>query len=26
MKTLITCDHYCGTGHGGMKMKVSVVE
>jgi cytochrome c oxidase subunit 2 len=20
------CDHYCGTGHGGMKMKVTVVE
>jgi cytochrome c oxidase subunit 2 len=22
----VICDHYCGTGHGGMKMKVSVVE
>ena len=22
----IICDHYCGTGHGGMKMKVTVVE
>jgi len=22
----IICDHYCGTGHGNMKMKVSVVE
>jgi cytochrome c oxidase subunit II len=22
----IICDHYCGTGHGGMKMKVSVVQ
>jgi cytochrome c oxidase subunit II len=22
----IICDHYCGTGHGGMKMKVNVVE
>jgi cytochrome c oxidase subunit II len=20
------CDHYCGTGHGNMKMKVTVVE
>jgi cytochrome c oxidase subunit II len=20
------CDHYCGTGHGSMKMKVTVVE
>jgi cytochrome c oxidase subunit 2 len=22
----IICDHYCGTGHGNMKMKVVVVE
>src|ERR1700689_974065 len=22
----IICDHYCGTGHGGMNMKVTVVE
>ena len=22
----VICDHYCGTGHGGMKMKISVVE
>ena len=22
----IICDHYCGTGHGNMKMKVAVVE
>lgn len=22
----IICDHYCGTGHGNMKMKVLVVE
>jgi len=22
----IICDHYCGTGHGGMKMKLTVVE
>jgi cytochrome c oxidase subunit II len=22
----VICDHYCGTGHGGMKMKVIVVE
>jgi cytochrome c oxidase subunit II len=22
----IICDHYCGTGHGNMKVKVSVVE
>jgi cytochrome c oxidase subunit II len=22
----VICDHYCGTGHGGMKMKVTVVE
>ena len=22
----IMCDHYCGTGHGNMKMKVTVVE
>jgi cytochrome c oxidase subunit II len=22
----IICDHYCGTGHGNMKMKVTVVE
>ncbi len=22
----IICDHYCGTGHANMKMKVSVVE
>src|ERR1700733_14913391 len=20
----VICDHYCGTGHGGMKMKVTV--
>jgi cytochrome c oxidase subunit 2 len=23
---IVICDHYCGTGHGNMKMKVSVVE
>ncbi len=23
---LAICDHYCGTGHGGMKMKLTVVE
>ena len=23
---MIICDHYCGTGHGGMNMKVTVVE
>ena len=23
---MVICDHYCGTGHGNMKMKVSVVE
>jgi cytochrome c oxidase subunit 2 len=22
----VICDHYCGTGHGGMKLKVTVVE
>jgi len=22
----VICDHYCGTGHGSMKMKVRVVE
>ena len=22
----VICYHYCGTGHGGMKMKVTVVE
>ena len=22
----VICDHYCGAGHGGMKMKVSVVQ
>jgi cytochrome c oxidase subunit 2 len=22
----VICDHYCGTGHGSMKMKVTVVE
>jgi cytochrome c oxidase subunit 2 len=22
----VICDHYCGTGHGNMRMKVSVVE
>jgi cytochrome c oxidase subunit 2 len=22
----IICDHYCGTGHSNMKMKVAVVE
>jgi cytochrome c oxidase subunit II len=22
----VICDHYCGTGHGNMKMKVVVVE
>jgi cytochrome c oxidase subunit II len=22
----VICDHYCGTGHGNMKMKVSVVQ
>ena len=22
----IICDHYCGTGHGNMKMKVTVVQ
>jgi cytochrome c oxidase subunit 2 len=22
----IICDHYCGTGHGNMKLKMSVVE
>jgi len=22
----VICDHYCGSGHGGMKMKVTVVE
>jgi len=21
----VICDHYCGSGHGGMKMKVTVV-
>src|ERR1700685_3772609 len=23
---MVICDHYCGTGHGNMKMKVAVVE
>jgi cytochrome c oxidase subunit II len=23
---VVICDHYCGSGHGGMKMKVTVVE
>jgi cytochrome c oxidase subunit 2 len=23
---LVICDHYCGTGHGAMKMKLTVVE
>jgi len=23
---LVICDHYCGTGHGNMHMKVTVVE
>jgi heme/copper-type cytochrome/quinol oxidase subunit 2 len=22
----VICDHYCGIGHGNMKMKVTVVE
>jgi cytochrome c oxidase subunit 2 len=22
----VICDHYCGTGHGNMKMKVAVVD
>jgi len=22
----VICDHYCGTGHGGMNMKIIVVE
>jgi cytochrome c oxidase subunit 2 len=22
----VICDHYCGLGHGGMKMKISVVQ
>jgi cytochrome c oxidase subunit 2 len=22
----VICDHYCGAGHGNMKMKISVVE
>jgi cytochrome c oxidase subunit 2 len=22
----VICDHYCGAGHGNMKMKVNVVE
>ena len=22
----VICDHYCGTGHGNMKMKVTVIE
>ena len=22
----VICDHYCGTGHGGMKMQITVVE
>jgi cytochrome c oxidase subunit 2 len=22
----VICDHYCGTGHGNMKMKLTVVE
>ena len=21
----VICDHYCGIGHGGMKMKITVV-
>ncbi len=25
-KYTVICDHYCGTGHGDMKMKISVVE
>ena len=23
---MVICDHYCGTGHGNMKMKIAVVE
>jgi cytochrome c oxidase subunit II len=23
---IVICDHYCGTGHGNMRMKVTVVE
>jgi cytochrome c oxidase subunit II len=23
---MVICDHYCGTGHGNMKMKVTVVD
>jgi cytochrome c oxidase subunit II len=23
---MVICDHYCGTGHGNMKMKVTVVQ
>jgi cytochrome c oxidase subunit 2 len=23
---MVICDHYCGTGHGGMNMKIKVVE
>jgi cytochrome c oxidase subunit 2 len=23
---IVICDHYCGTGHGNMKMKLTVVE
>jgi cytochrome c oxidase subunit 2 len=23
---VVICDHYCGTGHGNMRMKVTVVE
>src|SRR5260370_21491493 len=23
---MVICDHYCGTGHGNMKMKLTVVE
>jgi cytochrome c oxidase subunit 2 len=23
---LVICDHYCGTGHGNMHMKLTVVE
>jgi cytochrome c oxidase subunit 2 len=23
---VVICDHYCGTGHGNMKMKLTVVE
>ena len=23
---VVICDHYCGTGHGGMKMTVKVVD